>query len=442
MVADMSLDEQVVDLEFRPAEVIILSDKNRATSAPSTITLFPIIAALLRLWLTIRFELQLWNDSKNTFIFTAPKPQGYDVPMADMSRLLRAWLVEFLGMPGNDEFTLHDIRKMTIADYSARVGTEKTQLLALSTSMRHSLATADRYYDLTSAHAASIKAQQDLYRARGQDEAIPMLYNRHDGPFNIIDPPTMPQIPHPDHALIELIRRCKAIKANQLAAAMRAATTGGKSGPRMRNLKAVAAQCAAALADEFQDDADDDDDDDDSDDGGEAKEEKNMTYSTTVRLVQPEATAADTGRMAAAAAAAAASSPQFSSDDEFEESAFPVDEPKPHHRHQRAAAAAAAADGGRAPTTARPLGAHGGRSGLAKPPAAAAAAAVATAPMPLCIDLDDDYEDEEDVHDEESEIFAATAAFSADDDDDDLDDDDDSVANVGQAESGRKRSRF
>ena len=174
-MASLSFEEQAQLV--RTAELLILQDKH--STAAVTLFLPSIFTVLFRIWLKFRFDLELWGNPSNTYIFSEPsvtKSKAQDVLQSSMSNRLLKWIQAHLGYPNN--FTLHELRKICIADFSARIGVSKEHLENFALVMRHSIATATRYYDFIRSYLVALNAQRDMWRVRGQAEAIPLLFQQ------------------------------------------------------------------------------------------------------------------------------------------------------------------------------------------------------------------------------------------------------------------------
>jgi hypothetical protein len=195
----------------------------------------PVLCALMMLWREVRHGCELWNSRANSHVFVASTSvAGKDAAFAGICTLFNRWLERHLGLPSGQ--TAHVMRYVVISDASVRYGADRAKLERLGLVMRHSSATATRYYDVSGDYAQARQAQVDLMTARGQIGAMPLLPNAppSSGPIppalshllmSPFLPDALPEIPSVPESLVGCM-----MQITRLKQIMRGGSTGGGGG--------------------------------------------------------------------------------------------------------------------------------------------------------------------------------------------------------------------
>ena len=120
--------------------ILVLDDKSKEVS--QTMILVPAVSLLLSLWLICRFDRRLWGHDTSSFVFGHNVHRGID---RLISKTVLQFLVADLEYP--PKVKLHKIRSMCIASVCIATNGDLGELTNLATAMRHTLATANRYYN-------------------------------------------------------------------------------------------------------------------------------------------------------------------------------------------------------------------------------------------------------------------------------------------------------
>ncbi len=212
-------------LNARNAEIIVMADK--IDDAPTSLLLVPIASAMLRLMQVLR-QANVWNSTDNTFVFAAREAQGRDVMYSRLNGHFNTFLRKYLGFEKHQ--TAHYIRSIVVADASARFGANKTQLEQLARAMRHSLGTANRFYNIIAAYSQALEAQRALLDVRGQLKALPLLAHPPSSQISmaaaghghlacgVFTPCELPPIPAVPERLVRLIEFFLSLTASGTAA--------------------------------------------------------------------------------------------------------------------------------------------------------------------------------------------------------------------------------
>ena len=121
--------------------ILILDDKTK--KAPIQLVLLPVLVFFFHVWVRFRFVYHYWGNARfEEFIF--PDPSGMSIDRF-ISRRVREWLVHNTEFP--PERRLHFLRSLCISSFSLETGADVSKLSDLATCMRHTLATANQYYN-------------------------------------------------------------------------------------------------------------------------------------------------------------------------------------------------------------------------------------------------------------------------------------------------------
>ena len=160
--------------------IIILDDKSK--EVPQKLPLVQAVSMLLFLWLICRFDRRLWGHDKSFFVFGHNSNQGID---RLLSKTVKEFLVSYLAYPA--DLALHKVRGMCIASVCSATNGDLVVLTNVASAMRHTLATANQYYNhwlkWTQAHAANA-VFHDIFSS---SEPNPSMI--HFEPVQVVSPP-------------------------------------------------------------------------------------------------------------------------------------------------------------------------------------------------------------------------------------------------------------
>lgn len=159
-----------------PYAVALLTLDDKSKSPGFAITLLPVVSAFVSVWLRLRYKYKLWGSPSNEFVFPHQTKPGID---RTISGRLLLFFRENLEFP--ESLRLHDIRKLCIAAMALEWKGDAQKLHNLAVSMRHTLGVANTYYNHTLVWIESLKAQQDMHSAFGEEVYLDAMW---------------PQVPH------------------------------------------------------------------------------------------------------------------------------------------------------------------------------------------------------------------------------------------------------